>query len=347
MNSFERVYACLQGKPVDRPPVFPQTGDHDGIIKGLTYDVMYHDLGQAVQAHLDALERYGYDFVTMQPEPSWPVAEACGATVTYPPDKNPWITEYVVASEEDLDKLSVPDFMANTTTRVIIEGTGILAKRATAPTVAFTTGPTTMALQLMPYVEVMKRIRKNPEFVHKLVSKTVDIIRAWALLLKGAGATILCICEHDVQMLSPRHFREFTVEYLPRILDIFDYNILHICGKVMPHLEYTADDIVKKLRHLTVVNVSPEVDIAALQSLLKGRIGVAGNIDHIHVLPQQGPAEVKAAVRVAIEASGGDPRFMVAPGCEITADTPPENVSAMVEATKEFATARTHRSSSV
>ena len=127
--------------------------------------------------------------------------------------------------------------MATTSTRVIIEGTRILADRASVPTVAFSTGPTTMALQLMPYVEVMKRIRKNPEFVHGLVSRTVDIIRAWALLLKDAGATVFCICEHDVQMLSPKNYKEFTVEYLPRILDIFDYNVMHICGNVMRQIE--------------------------------------------------------------------------------------------------------------
>ena len=338
MNSFERVYACLDGKPVDRPPVFPQTGDHDGLIEGLTYTDMYHDLEKSVQAHLNALKRYGYDFVTMQPEPSWPVAEACGATVIYPPDKNPWITDYLIKTEDDLDKLQVPDFMATESTRIIIEGTKMLAERANVPVAAFSTGPTTMALQLMPYVEVMKRIRKNPEFVHKLVAKTVDVIRAYAQLLKDAGATIFCICEHDVQMLSPKHYKEFTVEYLPRILDIFDYNIMHICGKVMPQLEYTADDMVNKLTpNLRTVNVSIEVDIAKLQKLLKGKIGVAGNLDHIQVLPQQGPEEVKAQVRAAIKASGGDPRFMVAPGCEITADTPPGNVLAMVEATKEFA----------
>ena len=36
MESTERVYNALKGKPVDRPPVFPQIGDHAGIVKGLT-----------------------------------------------------------------------------------------------------------------------------------------------------------------------------------------------------------------------------------------------------------------------------------------------------------------------
>jgi len=71
---------------------------------------------------------------------------------------------------------------------------------------------------------------------------------------------------------------------------------------------------------------------AETQALLEGKIGVAGNIDHIDLLPLRRPEEAEAAVHAAIKASGGAPRFMVAPGCEITSDTPVENVKAFVRA---------------
>ncbi len=331
MNPSERVYAALEGRTVDRPPVFPQIGDHAGIINGLTYDVMYKDAEKAAEVHLKAQELYGYDIVAIQVEPSWPVAEACGAKVTYPPDKYPWITDYLIKSEEDIDKLMVPDFMATESTRVMIEGTHILAESAPVPTAAFMTGPMTFSLQLMPYVEVIKRIIKNPEFVHQLVDKATDVIAAYAEALKQAGATIFVICEHDVQMMSPKHIKEFSLDYLPRILNIYNYNILHICGDVSRHLEVNAAYL-RELRGLNTINVGPKVDIAQTQDLLEGKIGVAGNIDHIELLPLQTPQEVEESVRAAIKASGGDSRFMVAPGCEITSDTPVENIKAFVRA---------------
>ena len=335
MDAFERVYAALEGNPVDRPPVFPQIGDHAGIIAGLTYDVMYRDAEKAAQAHLDAQKLYGYDFITMQVEPSWPVAEACGAGVTYPPDKNPWITDYLIKSEEDLEKLQVPDFMATESTRVIIEGTRILAEKAEVPVTAFMTGPMTFSLQLMPYTDVIKRIIKNPEFVHELVRKSVEVIIAYSQALKDAGATVLCICEHDVQMMSPKHVKEFSLDYLPEILAIYDYNVMHICGDVMPHLKFNAEYL-RELKNLSTINVGPKVDIAETQKLLEGKIGVAGNIDHIDVLPLRTPTDAEAVVHAAIEASGGDPRFMVAPGCEITSDTPVENIKAFVKAAATY-----------
>lgn len=331
MNAFERVYAALEGRPVDRPPVFPQIGDHAGIIAGHTYNVMYEDAEKAAQAHLDAQKRYGYDFVSIQVEPSWPVAEACGAKVTYPPDKYPWITDYLIKSEADIDKLSVPDFMATQSTRVMIEGTRILAQRSPVPAAAFMTGPMTFSLQLMPYTDVIKRIIKNPAFVHELVSKATDVIVAYGQALKEAGATIFVICEHDVQMMSPRHIKAFSLDYLPRVLSVFDYNVLHICGKVTPHLKANAAYL-QELQGLNTINVGPHVDIAQTQALLEGKIGVAGNIDHIELLPLQTPQEVAASVHAAIAASGGDSRFMVAPGCEITSDTPVANIAAFVSA---------------
>ncbi|HBY98677.1 MAG: uroporphyrinogen decarboxylase family protein [Ardenticatenaceae bacterium] len=335
MDSFERVYAALTGRPVDRPPVFPQIGDHAGIIAGLPYNVMYEDAERAAQAHLDAQQLYGYDFVAIQVEPSWPVAEACGAGVTYPPNKYPWITDYLIKTEEDLEKLRVPDFMATRSTRVMIEGTRLLAERAPVPTAAFMTGPMTFSLQLMPYASVIKRVLKNPAFVHRLVGKATEVIQAYAEALKAAGATIFVICEHDVQMMSPKHIKEFSLDYLPALLSIYDYTILHVCGDVTPHLAANASHL-KNLDGLNTINVGPKVDIAATQKLLDGRIGVAGNIDHIELLPLGAPGDIEATVWAAIEASGGDPRFMIAPGCEITSDTPVENVKAFVRAAATY-----------
>ena len=66
------------------------------------------------------------------------------------------------------------------------------------------------------------------------------------------------------------------------------------------------------------------------------KIGVAGNIDHIELLPMGKPADIETAVHAAIKASGGDNRFMVAPGCEITSDTPIENIKAFVNAADTY-----------
>jgi len=300
MESFERVYAALRGKPVDRPPVFPQIGDHAGIIHKLTYNRMYEDAKLAADAHLKALDLYKYDITQI-----------------------------------DLENLEVPDFMKTKSSRVMIEGTSILANEAEVPIAAFMTGPITFSFQLMPYELLIKKMLKDPEFTHALVKKSVMIIKKYIISLKEVGATLLVICEHDFQMLKPKLIKEFSLDYLPDLFGIYQYNILHMCGKVAPHLNELADDF-KRIKKLNTLNIGPFVDIKSTQDLLKHKIGIAGNIDHIKLLPRGSPNEIETAVHKAIESSGGDSRFMVAPGCEITADTPIKNVKAFVNATQSY-----------
>ncbi|MHA1191656.1 MAG: uroporphyrinogen decarboxylase family protein [Promethearchaeota archaeon] len=335
MDSFDRIHAALRGRPTDRPPVIPQIGDHAGIINKLSYDIMYQNAEKAANAHIRALNLYGYDITTIQVEPSWPVAEACGAEVLYPPDKNPWITKHLINSENDLEKLEVPDFMATKSSRVMIDGTRILANEADVPVATYMTGPITFSLQLMPYTVLIKNMIKNPKFTHELIQKSVLIIKEYIKAMKDAGATIFVACEHDIQMLKPEHVKEFSLKYLQDIFKIHDYNILHMCGNVAPHLNLLAEDL-KRINNLNTLNIGPHVDITKTQDLLEHKIGVAGNIDHIKLLPFGNPKEVKIAVKKAINASGGDPRFIVAPGCEITSDTPIDNVKALVNATKTY-----------
>ena len=335
MDSFDRIYAAMRGRLVDRPPVFPQIGDHAGIINKLSYNIMYQDAKKAADAHLKALDLYGYDITTIQVEPSWPVAEACGAEVTYPTNKNPWITKYVIESENDLERLEIPDFLSTESTRVLIEGTRILAKEADVPVAAFMTGPLSFSLQLMPYKALIRSLVKNPDFVHQLVKRTIEIIKEYIYLLKEAGATIFVICEHDLQMLRPTHAKEFSIDYLPEILNVYNYNILHMCGKITPHLNVVAGYL-KKVDKLNTLSIGPYVDITKTQELLDHKIGVAGNIDHVKLLPSGTPKEIEVVVHAAINASKGDPRFLVAPGCEITGDTPIKNVKAFVNAARTY-----------
>ncbi|TFG11943.1 MAG: hypothetical protein EU535_06670 [Promethearchaeota archaeon] len=335
MDSFERVISSFKNKHVDRPPVFPHIGDHAGIKNGLTYDIMYKDVKKASKAHLKTLNLYGYDFIEIQVEPSFSVAEACGAKVNYPKDKNPWIEQHVIRSENDLETLEVPDFMETQSTKVLIEGTQILADENKVPVVAFMTGPLTFSLQLMPYNELLVQFNKNPQFVHNLILLSVRLIKAYIESLKDAGAQILIICEHDVQMLSPRLFKDYCLDYLPDLFKIYNYNILHMCGKISSHLKIFADYL-KNLEGLSTLNIGSNVDIEITQQLLDYKIGIAGNIDHIKLLPTGHPEEIKMAVYSAIKRSGGNPRFMLAPGCEITSDTPIENVKTFVKAAETY-----------
>jgi uroporphyrinogen decarboxylase len=335
LDSFDRVYAALKGNTVDRAPVFPQIGDHAGIINGLSFNTMYRDAKKAAEAHIKALKLYGYDITTIQVEPSWPVSESCGASVNYPLNKNPWITKFPIEEKNSLEELEIPDFMGCRSTRVMIEGTNLLAKKANVPIAAYMTGPITFSFQLMPYELLIPTMIKDPEFTHLLVKKSIEIIKEYIKLLKEAGASILVLCEHDYQLLKPQQVKEFSSDYIENLLNVYDFNILHMCGKISTHLQYLGNTI-KQIKNLDMISIDSIIGIREARDVLENKIGIAGNIDHIRLLPHGSPQEVKEAVFNALRENRNNPRFLVAPGCEITADTPIENVKVLVSASKSF-----------
>ena len=296
---------------------------------------MYKDAKKAAGVHLKALDLYGYDIATIQVEPSWPVSEACGARVNYPPDKNPWITKFPIEEKDNLEKLGVPDFMGCKSTRVMIEGTKLLAKNANVPIAAYITGPITFSFQLMPYELLIPTMIKDPEFTHHIVKKSIEIIKEYIKMLKEAGASILVLCEHDYQLVKPQQVQEFSINYINSLLEIYDFNILHMCGKVSTHLNYLGNTL-KEIKSLDMISIDSFVSITETQDLLGDKIGVAGNIDHVRLLPHGTPKKIKETVFRVLKENRNTSRFMIAPGCEITADTPIENVKAFVAASKKF-----------
>jgi uroporphyrinogen decarboxylase len=296
---------------------------------------MYKNPKKAAEAHLKSIKLYKYDISTIQVEPSWPVAEACGGKVNYPVNKNPWIVKHPLESEEQLESLNIPNFSEIQSCQVMIEGTKILVENTDRPVAAFMTGPLTFSFQLFPYSKMFKYMLNSPELAKKIISKGVKIIKEYLSALKNVGATICVICEHDLQMISPPYIKEYCIDFIPDILSLYDYNILHICGKVNPHLKVFSEHL-KELNKVNLISIGPHIDITETLALFKYRIGIAGNIDHYKLLPHGTPKEIETSVHEAISASKGDNRFFVAPGCEITVDTPIENVKSFVNASKTY-----------
>ena len=85
-----------------------------------------------------------------------------------------------------------------------------------------------------------------------------------------------------------------------------------------------------------MINVGVDVDLTWLKEALLGKVGVAGNIDHLTFLPHATPNEVTTKVKHALEGGMPGGGYMLAPGCEITADTPAENVEAFVQAARDY-----------
>ena len=110
---------------------------------------------------------------------------------------------------------------------------------------------------------------------------------------------------------------------------------MHHWGKITTKLRQNAETL-KKLKKLNMITIGQDVDLAEMKTLFAGSMGVAGNIDHLQLLPHGTPQEVEESCRRAIKQGKVSPGFMLAPGCEITADTPPESIQAFVQSAVKY-----------
>jgi len=67
----------------------------------------------------------------------------------------------------------------------------------------------------------------------------------------------------------------------------------------------------------------------------QARITALGGIDHNGILRTGTPDDAKEQVLEAVKEAGFE-RFIVAPGCVVTVDTPPENLVAVRDAVREI-----------
>lgn len=111
--------------------------------------------------------------------------------------------------------------------------------------------------------------------------------------------------------------------------------VMDMCGNVERHLNENIGGF-KNLQRLNMINIGHEVNLPAVKGMFAGYFGVAGNLDHVTFLPHHTPLEVEQKCREIIEVSMTGGGFMLAPGCEITIDVPPENIEAMVRAADRY-----------
>jgi uroporphyrinogen-III decarboxylase len=72
--------------------------------------------------------------------------------------------------------------------------------------------------------------------------------------------------------------------------------------------------------------------LAAAKACVGDRLCLAGNVDVLRPLRDGEPAEVAEAADGCLRAAASGGRFMLAPGCEVVADTPSVNLHALVQA---------------
>jgi hypothetical protein len=178
----------------------------------------------------------------------------------------------------------------------------------------------------------------HPEGMLRLLERCYESHLEWARAYARAGAHAFVVSETFVSadIVGPQVYRRFLKglhrEYFGEIERCGLVPICYFLGDVNPLLDDLAEIGIRGLL-VEESKKSFRLEVGEIWRGLEGRLALFGNLDSIAVLQDGTPEEVRAEVlRQRAAATSG---FVVANGSPITPGTPPENLAAMIHASRE------------
>ena len=262
-------------------------------------------------------------------------AEAFGSPVRFSDVEVPTVTEAIVADENDLEKLKIPNVGDGRTgfyIDTIKEAKKIITDR---PVFAGIIGPFSLSGRLMDMTEIMMLCYDEPELVHGVLEKVTQFQIVYGTALRDAGADGVVIAEPAAGMLSPALIGEFSSPYVKRIREALETPesifIYHNCGNSTLTLTNEILAIGSSVYHF-----GNAIDLSEMLKLIPSDKLVMGNVSPSEQFREGTPESVRAATLAVLEKCGSAPNFILSSGCDIPPASPLENIDAFFAAAKEF-----------
>jgi uroporphyrinogen decarboxylase len=352
-DSFLR--ACLR-QPTDHTPVwlmrqagrylpeYRATRAKAGSFMGLATNPDY-----ATEVTLQPLDRYALDAAILFSD-ILTVPDAMGLGLSFALGEGPKF-EHVVRDEAAVDRLAVPDmaklryvFDAVTSIRKALDGR--------VPLIGFSGSPWTLACYMVEgggsddYRLVKTLMYSRPDLMHRILAINADAVALYLNEQISAGAQAVMVFDSWGGVLADGAFQTFSLAYTRRVLK--QLKTTHD-GQRIPHIVFTkGGGLWLEEMAATADGCAPDVlgldwtvNLESARARVGSRVALQGNLDP-HVL-FAGPEQIRAEVFRSID-SFGAPGTVVDGrvdshifnlGHGISQHTPPENVTALVDAVHE------------
>jgi len=317
----------LEGRPVDRLPLMPITMMFAGDQIGAEYGKYAADYRVLVDAQIHVAEKFDFDYVSCISDPTREAAD-CGATIQYFDNQPPAVDEIaaLLADKQALAALKIPDPLGGRM-HDRVRAAALFKERVGEEKLieGWIEGPCAEAADLRGINRLMVDFFDDPPFVRDMFDFVLEMELGFAKAQVEAGADIIGVGDAAASLVGPKIYEEFVLPYEKRMIDG-----LHQLGtKVRMHICGNINRILKGVGSLgcDMVDLDWMVPLAdARRQMSDGQV-LAGNIDPLAVLRSGTPESITAAIAECHRQAGR--QYIVAAGCEVTRDTPEENVRAM------------------
>ncbi len=372
MNSRERVNTILSHKCADRVPISLGSNIVDGFTRfakenyerylGLevSQDIITHKpMGTVVTPDI-LLERYQSDFRTVRLKAPWN-----NPSVVY--EDGSYLDDYGVVmkpsqyyfdpfvrplegsiTSDDIKKGSWPDPYAPGRTDGLREEAEQLYKTTDFAIVAdiMCGGPFEQAIWMRGFEDFLCDLYTEPQVAEALMDRITEVdLGLWDVFLTAVGDYVDIVCQGDDLAMQDRAFvpldvyNKYIKKYHKRIYDFIKTKTKakifhHCCGSVYELIPGLIDAGVEVLNPIqtSAKNMEPE----RLKREYGKYLTFWGGIDTQKLLPFGTPQEIENEVKHVIEVMSKDGGYVFAPGHNIQALVPPQNIEAMLNAALKY-----------
>ena len=192
----------------------------------------------------------------------------------------------------------------------------------------------------MTIARVVYYMRKNPQFIHEVMSEYTKVNLEIAKRLCEAGVDIIRYAD-DLGMkgrsiFSLKQFREFILPYYKKIYQECKkggaFVVQHSCGyidKLLP------DMVDAGLNGIQALEPAAGVDLAHLKESLGDKVALLGGMDSSRILSFGTPKDVEEDVKKCLKAAGKGGGYFAGPSHNIL-NVPWENVVALRDAMLKY-----------
>ena len=334
MNAIEGIMKAINFETPDRTPVIPQILGHAAIISKVPLHEYLRDGELLARCQINAYQHYRYDAVFALMDVCVET-EALGSVLEYKKNYYPLIKKYALHNSTDPELLSIPDPYQTKRMPELLKAIEILKAELGDEILILgcVLGPMTLTVQLLGAERALYlAIDDIDKFCQILdFSKKVCLKFGLAQIEMGAHLPLVFEPSGSPAVVPHQFFREFI---LPRLKEIFlefknagaAANWLHIAGHTGSILSYYPE------MGVDIANFDYYVPPLKAQKLLP-KTCLDGNIKSLSFI-EATPAEIASKSKKLIDSFVNRGGYILSSGCEIPPESNPENVLAMVRATK-------------
>lgn len=275
-------------------------------------------------------EEYGHDFVFS----SIPYTDICkyfGLKTYIASDNTEQVCPNQINTRSDLTKFmkstSFDDFMANP----YIQAVKNFKELSATPVGIGGFGPVTLVSFITGVEVFLIKCIQDPLFIKDLSSLFSDFMSEIAVKGENDGADFVWVGEPVTVMISPKHFRQFSGQYVKKIFDSVSIpGFLHIPGDT----NHLIDEMVQT--GAQCLSLDYHVDMKRIAYTVPSDVVTLGNIYSTSMVMD----DVKEVERHVIELNRkirNFPNFIVSSGGGVINGTPDENINTLFETTSKFA----------